>query len=133
MQKMGSKQCHRSMFTVQLADPCSFELGYPQYIGAQYDASTTNLTYLISAPDDDDSPAEVVVSFLSPITPTSSLRQAIPASYISITVQGNFDIDVYMDVNGDWVSGDNNKHIKWFHQSVEFDDTGSLWTWQVQK
>ena len=73
------------------------------------------------------------MSFLSPITPTSSLRQSIPASYISVYVHGDFDIDFYMDVNGDWVSGDGNSHISWYMQSVEFDENGALQSWQIQK
>ena len=48
-------------------------------------------------------------------------------------MHGDFDIDVYMDLNGDWVSGDANSKIQWFMQSIEFDDSGSLLSWQVQK
>lgn len=109
-----------------------FHLAYPLYLGAQFDASTTNFSYQIPHPEN-GKPAELTVSFLSPITPTSSLRQSIPASYVSISVLGDFDIDVYMDLNGDWVSGDANSKIQWFMQSIEFDDSGSLLSWQVQK
>lgn len=38
-----------------------------------------------------------------------------------------------MDVNGDFVSGDPKNRIKWYLQTVEFDETGALWTWQVQR
>ncbi|KAI9672850.1 MAG: hypothetical protein M1831_000286 [Alyxoria varia] len=113
-------------------DGDGYKLAFPLYKGAQFDASTTNFTYQIPGPADKE-PAELKITFFSPITPTSSLRQSIPASYVSIAVEGEFDIDVYMDLNGDWVSGDNNNAIKWFIQSVEFDETGALWSWQVQR
>lgn len=110
-----------------------YQIAFPLYLGAQYDATTTNLSYHIPNPSSGGKPAELTVSFLSPITPTSSLRQSIPASYISVYVEGDFDIDFYMDLNGDWVSGDGNSMIRWYLQSVEFDENGALWSWQVQK
>ena len=89
---------------------------FPSYLGSQYDASTTNLSYSIPAPVSGSSgsdPVKLVLSFLSPITPTSTLRQSIPAAYLSVYVEGSFDIDVYIDVNGQWVSGDRNSAIEW--------------------
>lgn len=74
----------------------------------------------------------MVVSFLSPITPKSSLRQSIPASYVHVSVEGNFDLDVYMDVNGDWLSGDNNNRITWDMQTLG-GDKDKLWSWVVQR
>ena len=65
----------------------------------------------------DDQGVEVVLSFLSPITPTSTFRQAIPASYLAIYVQGSTDIDIYIDINGQWVSGDRGSRIDWDHQT----------------
>lgn len=60
--------------------------------------------------------AVVTLSFLSPITPTSTFRQAIPASYLTVYAQGNINISVYIDINGQWVSGDRGSKIKWSHQ-----------------
>lgn len=59
------------------------------------------------------SSAELTVSFLSPVTPTSTLRQAIPASYVTVSARGDFDINVYIDVNGQWVSADRGTDIVW--------------------
>jgi hypothetical protein len=56
-------------------------------------------------------PVNLTVSFLSPITPTSTFRQSIPASYINIVGEGDFDITIYMDVSGQWVTGDANAGI----------------------
>ena len=38
-----------------------------------------------------------------------------------------------MDVNGDFVSGNPDNHIKWYLQSIEFDENGALQTWQVER
>jgi hypothetical protein len=71
-----------------------YNLSFPVYLGAKYDASTTNLSYTIPSPKSrDDAPVELTISFLSPITPTSTLRQAIPATYIKVYVKGNFDVN----------------------------------------
>lgn len=58
-------------------------------------------------------PVEVVLSFLSPITPSSTLRQSLPAAYLTVHVTGSFDIDVYIDVNGLWVSANRGSKIVW--------------------
>ncbi|KAF2744793.1 glutaminase A [Sporormia fimetaria CBS 119925] len=83
-----------------------YTLSYPSYKGATYDASTTNLTYSLSsglAQKADN--VDIVLSFLSPITPTSTLRQALPAAYLTVYVEGSSDVNIYIDVNGQWVSG----------------------------
>ena len=38
-----------------------------------------------------------------------------------------------MDVNGDFISGDPSNEVSWYLQTVEFDDSGALWTWQFQR
>ncbi|KAK3378528.1 hypothetical protein B0H63DRAFT_480176 [Podospora didyma] len=89
-----------------------YKISYPYYVGATFDASTTNLTYLIPGSLADES-VRVTLSFLSPITPSSTLRQSIPAAYLTIIAEGCFDVNVYSDVNGEWVSGNRENHIKW--------------------
>ena len=95
-----------------------FKVSDPIYEGATFDASTTNLTYRIYSPSSNLEPAEIILSFLSPITPSSTLRQSIPASYITVHVSGAFDIDVYIDMNGLWVSANRGNEIQW-----EFEQT----------
>lgn len=102
------------------------------YIGAQYDASTTNLTYHILN-DEDAAPAEIVLSFVSPITPTSTMRQSIPASYLTVYVSSTFDIDVYVDVNGQWVSGDRNSQVTWAYKLVDVDGQNDLKSFVVRR
>jgi hypothetical protein len=93
----------------------SYTVAYPTYHGATYDASTTNLTYSLQVPKSlaATKAVEITLSFLSPITPTSTLRQAIPAAYLAIYVQGGVDVNVYVDLNGQWVSGKRESLIEW--------------------
>lgn len=100
------------------------------YQGAQYDASVTNLTYRIPSHDSKSEHVEIVLSFLSPVTPSSTLRQSIPASYLSIHVTGSFDIDIYVDLNGQWVSGDRGSEIVWELENAE---TEKLKSWVVKR
>jgi hypothetical protein len=102
-------------------------------VGSHYDASTTNLTYLIPVPSSLNvtEPLEITLSFLSPITPTSTLRQAIPASYFTVFVKGGFPVDIYVDMNGQWVSGDRGNEVAWELQHTTLNGEGkSLKTWK---
>ncbi|MCJ1238832.1 hypothetical protein MMC14_006823 [Varicellaria rhodocarpa] len=114
-----------------------YNVSFPTYLGASYDASVTNLTYSIPAPSSyhkSTDSLELVLSFLSPITPTSTLRQAIPASYLTVHVKGSFDLGVYIDVNGQWVSGNRGNKVVWdLHQSKLGDSEKGLKTWKVKR
>ncbi|KAI3241083.1 hypothetical protein DTO012A7_2782 [Penicillium roqueforti] len=115
-----------------LDNKSGYKTKFPNYLGLNYDASTTNLTYHIDTGT--GNPLDVTISFLSPITPTSTLRQSIPASYVTIDVQGDVDVSIYMDVDGRWVSGDTGSKIKWEWDSLktEYEDL-TLNQWQVQR
>lgn len=108
---------------------------FPDYLGHDYDASTTNFTYRIDTHT--SKPLDITVSFLSPITPTSTLRQSIPASYITVDVQGEVDVNVYMDVDGRWLSGDTSSHVSWERDTMNLEDQKdkepSLQRWQVRR
>ncbi|KAI5287245.1 hypothetical protein KEM54_006127 [Ascosphaera aggregata] len=90
-------------------------ISYPILRGIQYDASTTNFTYSIRS---GFKSADITLSFLSPITPTSTLRQSIPASYITFYVKGELDVNLYMDVNGQWVTKDPTAVLEWKYQAI---------------
>ena len=110
---------------------CRYIVSYPTYKGATYDASTTNLTYTLPT---SDSELELVLSFLSPVTPTSTLRQSIPASYLTVSVTGNADVNVYVDVNGQWVSGDRGSQIAWNFDNVKAESApGKLKKWEITR
>lgn len=111
-----------------------YNVTFPTYLGSNYDASMTNITYAIPSPKGSDSGSvELTVSFLSPITPTSTLRQSIPGAYIAIYAKGDFDVNVYLDVNGQWVSGDRGSHIVWNFEETDYEDAEHLKTWQVKR
>ena len=112
-----------------------YNVSFCRYMGATYDASTTNLTYHIPGPvtAKSSSPLEVIISFLSPITPTSTLRQSIPASYVTVHVSGDFSVDIYMDVNGQWVSGDRGAQIVWDFEHEELPSGKALKTWKIKR
>lgn len=110
-----------------------YNLSYPTYLGAQYDASITNLSYSIPSPEARGNDLEVILSFLSPITPTSTLRQSIPAAYVSVHVKGDFNVDIYIDVNGQWVSGNRGSDIVWSFEQADFEDAEHLKTWKVKR
>lgn len=119
-----------------LSCPCRYTVAYPIYKGATYDASTTNLSYVIPPhPTDLESdPLELTVSFLSPITPPSTLRQSIPAAYVTVHVNGNMNVNIYMDLNGQWVSGDRGSAIKWdYSRIIPEEGKNSLQRWRVEK
>lgn len=114
----------------------SYTVAYPVYKGAKYDASTTNLTYSLPAPSKLASATflDITLSFLSPITPTSTLRQTIPAAYLTIHVEGSFDVNIYIDVNGQWVSGKQESLIEWKLTEQEAAGTTTpLKTWKVKR
>lgn len=124
--------CHSSRVD---SDSIRYNVSFATYKGARYDASTTNLTYHIPTPSHKahNEPLELVLSFLSPVTPSSTLRQSIPAAYLNVYVQGDFDVDIYVDLNGQWVSGDRGSQIVWELREDKFDDTKRLKTWVVKR
>jgi hypothetical protein len=113
-----------------------FNVSYAKYLGAAFDASTTNLSYEIPSPNYSVEPIEIVLSFLSPITPSSTLRQSIPASYVTVHVSGGFNIDVYIDMNGLWVSANRGNRIVWEldqARKVGSSTQPPLKTWKVKR
>lgn len=127
---------HDHCRTKLMALSCRYSVAFPQYKGATYDASTTNLTYVIPPQSNDleFDQLEMTISFLSPITPSSTLRQSIPASYVTVHVRGNANVNIYMDVNGQWVSGDRGSAIKWdYSRIVPEKGNNSLQKWRVSR
>lgn len=49
-------------------------------------------------------------------------------------MKGDFPISIYVDVNGQWVSGKKDSHIKWTHwENNSSDDNLHFRTWRIQK
>ncbi|KAK4204286.1 putative glutaminase [Triangularia verruculosa] len=113
----------------------SYKVTYPEYLGLTFDASTTNLTYSIPG---SSSPLRLTLSFLSPITPSSTFRQSIPAAYMTVIAEGCFDVDVYTDLNGEWVTGNRDNTLRWeLHEPAgqkKGNGTGTaVKTWKVAR
>ncbi|QRV79596.1 glutaminase GtaA [Ceratobasidium sp. AG-Ba] len=62
-------------------------------------------------------PVDLTVTFLSPLDYTDLVRLSLPFSYISISAASNdgrtHTVTVYMDVSGEWVTGDNSQTAQW--------------------
>ncbi|KAI5854523.1 DUF1793-domain-containing protein [Durotheca rogersii] len=108
----------------------SYQVSFPQYDGATFDASTTNLTYTLQGSD-----VKITLSFLSPITPTSTLRQSLPAGYLTCVVEGSTDVSLYMDVNGEWISGNRDNKIVWklAHTAKNEHSRTPIKTWSITR
>ncbi|QRV94234.1 glutaminase GtaA [Ceratobasidium sp. AG-Ba] len=67
--------------------------------------------------DSDPGPVDLTVTFLSPLDYTDLVRLSLPFSYISISAASNdgrtHTVTVYMDVSGEWVTGDNSQTAQW--------------------
>ncbi|KAF6835828.1 hypothetical protein CPLU01_04105 [Colletotrichum plurivorum] len=113
----------------------TYHVAFPTYLGAAFDASTTNLSYSIPPPEGTFEPVKIVLSFLSPITPTSTFRQSIPAAYLTVHAEGSFDVNVYTDLNGEWVSGNRDNHIVWELSKLKAsqDQNAELKTFKVSR
>ncbi|KAI0003634.1 DUF1793-domain-containing protein [Xylariaceae sp. FL0662B] len=108
----------------------SYTVDFPQYDGATFDASTTNLTYTINGSD-----LKITLSFLSPITPTSTFRQSLPAGYLTCFVEGKTDVSLYVDVNGEWASGNRDNKIHWELKRTEASESSKspIKTWSIAR
>ncbi|TGZ83980.1 DUF1793-domain-containing protein [Ascodesmis nigricans] len=95
----------------------------PVYLGYQYDATTTSFRYKL------EKDIEIELLFSSPITPDSTFRQSLPASYLEVRVSGQQDVDIYVEVNGMWVTND------YYHKKIvwDFSKTNKLQTWKIKK
>jgi Domain of unknown function (DUF5127)/Domain of unknown function (DUF4964) len=95
-------------------------IGYPSSALANVESvitesveyTATKTVYTLSA-----GKVGVNVTFLTPITLDDLPRQALPASYLSLSFwsldKRSHSVALYTDVDGYWLSGDSNSQIKW--------------------
>lgn len=108
-------------------DKEAYSIGLPVYHGVDFDASTTWLRYSVSGSGGDGG-VDVKLTFTSPVTVNDTMRQSIPAGYLEVEVDGDVDCEVYVDVNGLWVTGDRGSRIRW-----EMLEHGGLRSWKVTR
>lgn len=78
-------------------------------LSQSYSTSTSTFRFDVSG-------VVVELVFRNPVTPTDYCRQSLPLSYLEILISSfsKYDsIDLYVDVNGAWVSGDQANFISW--------------------
>lgn len=94
----------------------------PVFNGFQFDAHSTTLSYSLGTT------TQVKLYFSSPITGDSIMRQGLPASYLEVKVSGSEDLEVYVDVNGMWLTHDTNATIQWDRQN-----SSTLQSWSISR
>ena len=52
---------------------------------------------------------------------------------MTVHVKGSFNVDVYTDVNGQWVSGDRASKIAWDFGTQEISKDMALKTWRIRR
>ncbi|WP_236045739.1 glutaminase family protein [Streptacidiphilus fuscans] len=65
---------------------------------------------------------ELTVTFLSPVEPGDLRRQSMPLSYVTAEVRSTdgatHDVGLYVDISGEWASGDSGTQIRWNQEQV---------------
>ncbi len=78
---------------------------------------------------------QLTLTFLSPVEPGDLRRQSIPMTYILVaarSIDGNaHDVSIYLDISGEWLSGNPDDQFTWAPSSVPFSG-GSLQVWTTQ-
>ncbi len=77
----------------------------------------------------------LVVEFLSPVEAGDQRRQSIPMSYVLMTASSadgaSHHVQLYMDISGEWTSGDDSQVITWAPEQVTHAG-GTLQAWTVK-
>ncbi|KAF2212262.1 hypothetical protein CERZMDRAFT_112001 [Cercospora zeae-maydis SCOH1-5] len=67
-------------------------------------------------------PVEMVVTFLSNITPDNLLRSSLPQTYMNVDVKSTdgrtHNVQLYSDISAEWVSGDRGVTAQWEYGNV---------------
>ena len=68
-------------------------------------------------------PIELTVNFFTPIDPADLKRLSLPASYIAISARaldkGSYEIQVYVEITGEWASGDPKEIVEWNFTAID--------------
>ncbi|CAG2168579.1 unnamed protein product [Oppiella nova] len=72
-------------------------------------------------------PIALAVNFFTPIDPTDLKRLSLPASYISVSAwsldSATHEVEVYLDITGEWTSGDSNEEVVWDMKEIKVNKT----------
>lgn len=74
-------------------------------------------------------PVQLVVTFLSGVTPDDLLRSSLPYTYMNVDVQSTDDaaheVQLYTDISAEWVSGDHDAAAQWSYGNIAADSGSS--------
>ncbi|WAR60637.1 hypothetical protein PtB15_9B576 [Puccinia triticina] len=96
-------------------------------------ASSSIFRFAIGPPQDPARPAQAEpakvyldATFLSPVTPHDPFRQALPLSYLSLTVSSAdgeaHQVELYTDINGLWCADSEGLEVEWTSYSKSYKD-----------
>ncbi len=78
---------------------------------------------------------QITLEYLSPVEPGDLERQSIPMAWVLVTAQSvdgaSHGVSVYLDVSGEWLSGDPTQEFTWAPVSVP-SSAGTLQAWTMQ-
>ncbi len=78
---------------------------------------------------------QITLEYLSPIDPGDLRRQSIPMAWVLVSAQSidgaTHDVSLYLDVSGEWLSGDPSQQITWAPVSVP-SGAGAVQAWTMQ-
>jgi Domain of unknown function (DUF5127)/Domain of unknown function (DUF4965)/Domain of unknown function (DUF1793)/Domain of unknown function (DUF4964) len=78
---------------------------------------------------------QITLEYLSPIEPGDLQRQSIPMAWVLVTARSidgaSHDVSLYLDVSGEWLSGDPSQQFTWAPVSVPYSG-GALRAWTMQ-
>jgi hypothetical protein len=78
---------------------------------------------------------QITLEYLSPIEPGDLQRQSMPMACVLVTAQsvdgGSHDVSLYLDVTGEWLSGDLTQQFIWAPVAVP-SASGTIQAWAMQ-
>lgn len=78
---------------------------------------------------------QITLEYLSPIEPGDLQRQSIPMAWVLVTARSidgaSHDVSLYLDISGEWLSGDPSQQFTWAPVSVPYSG-GALRAWTMQ-
>lgn len=78
---------------------------------------------------------QITLEYLSPIEPGDLKRQSIPMAWVLVIARSidgaSHDVSLYLDVTGEWLSGDPSQQFTWAPVSVPYRG-GALQAWTMQ-
>ena len=78
---------------------------------------------------------QITLEYLSPVEPGDLRRQSIPMAWVLVTARSidraSHDVSLYLDVSGEWLSGDPSQQFTWAPVSVPYRG-GALQAWTMQ-